>query len=128
MVRHAPAGAATLPTVSVNDVSITEGTGSTKTLTFTVTQSARGKSRASFTTVRDTAKAPADFLMKTGSVRFAGNKLTKTVSVTIMGDAFDEPDETFFSSSPAPRARPSRTAKGSERSRTTTCLPSCRCH
>ena len=96
MVTHAPVGAATLPTVSVNDVSITEGTGSTKTLTFTVTQSARAKSRVSFTTVRDTAKAPADFLVKTGSVRFAGNKLTKTVSVTIVGDAFDEPDETFF--------------------------------
>ena len=96
MVTHAPVGAATLPTISVNDVSITEGTGSTKTLTFTVTQSARAKSRVSFTTVRDTAKAPADFLMKTGSVRFAGNKLTKTVSVTIVGDAFDEPEETFF--------------------------------
>jgi hypothetical protein len=96
MVTHAPVGAATLPTVSVNDVSITEGTGSTKTLTFTITQSARGKSRVSFTTARDTAKAPADFLVKTGSVRFAGHKLTKAVSVTIVGDALDEPDETFF--------------------------------
>ena len=96
MVTHAPVGAATLPTVSVNNVSITEGTGSTKTLTFIVTQSARAKSRVSFTTARDTAKAPADFLVKTGSVRFAGNKLTKTVSVTIVADAFDEPDETFF--------------------------------
>jgi hypothetical protein len=96
LVTHSPVGAATLPTVSVNDVSITEGTGSTKTLTFTITQSARGKSKVSFTTVRDTAKAPADFLVKTGSVRYAGNKLTKSVSVTILGDALDEPDETFF--------------------------------
>ena len=96
LVTHAPVGAATLPTVSVSDVSITEGTGGSKALTFTVTQSARAKSKVSFTTVRDTAKAPADFLVKTGSVRFAGNKLTKTVSVTIVSDAFDEPDETFF--------------------------------
>ena len=96
MVTHFPVAAATLPTVSVNDVSITEGTGSSKTLTFTITQSARGKSRVSFATARDAAKAPADFLVRTGSVRFAGNKLTKTVSVIIVGDALDEPDETFF--------------------------------
>ena len=57
---------------------------------------ARAKSRVSYTTVRDTARTYADFLVQTGSVRFAGNKLTKTVSVTIVGDALDEPDETFF--------------------------------
>jgi len=96
MVTHVPVGAATLPTVSVNDVSITEGTGSSKTLTFTITQSARGKSKVSFATAADSAKAPADYLVKTGFVRFAGNKLTKTVSVTVVGDALDEPDETFF--------------------------------
>ena len=96
MVRHAPVAAATLPTVSVNDVSIAEGTGSTKTLTFTVTQSERGKSKVSFATVADTATAPADFTARTGFVRFAGKKLTKTVTVTIVGDALDEPDETFF--------------------------------
>ncbi len=96
MAAHSPVGAAPLPTVSVSDVSVTEGTGSTKTLTFTITQSARAKSKVSFATAADTAKAPADFLVKTGSVRFAGNKLTKTVSVTVVGDALDEPDETFF--------------------------------
>jgi len=96
LVQHTPVAAATMPTVSVGDASITEGTGSTKTLTFTVTQSERGKSKVSFTTVADTATAPADFTATTGFVRFAGKKLTKTVSVTIVGDALDEPDETFF--------------------------------
>ena len=93
---HTPVAAATLPTVSVNDVSITEGTGSTKTLTFTVTQSAPGKSRVFFTTKNDTATAPADYIARAGSVRFAGHKLTRTISVTINGDALDEPDETFL--------------------------------
>ncbi len=96
MFMHAQVAAAALPTVSVNDVSVAEGTGSTKTLTFTLTQSARGKSKVSFATTRDTAKVPADFLIRTGSVRFAGKKLTKTVSVTIVGDTLDESDETFF--------------------------------
>jgi hypothetical protein len=96
VIAHGPVAAATLPTVSVNDVSISEGTGSTKTLTFTVTQSARGKSRVTFATVGDAATAPDDFVSRTGFVRFAGKKLTKTVSVTIAGDALDEPDETFL--------------------------------
>jgi hypothetical protein len=96
LASHTPVAAATLPTVSVNDVSITEGTGSTKTLTFTVTQSAPGKSRVFFTTKNDTATAPADYIARTGSVRFAGHKLTRTISVTINGDALDEPDETFL--------------------------------
>jgi hypothetical protein len=86
----------TLPTVSVNDVSITEGTVGTKTLTFTVTQSARSKSKVSYAAAPDTATAPADFSARTGSLRFAGKKLTRTVSITIVSDALDEPDETFF--------------------------------
>jgi len=96
MVSRAPAGAAALPTVSVTSVSITEGTGGTKTLNFTVKQSAPGKSRVFFTTKNDTATAPADYLARTGSVRFAGHKLMRTISVTINGDVLDEPDETFF--------------------------------
>ena len=93
---HAAAGAATLPSVSVNDVSITEGTGGTKTLNFTITQDAPGKSKVSFKTKNGTATSPADYIAKSGSVRFAGKRLTKTVGVTIVGDALDEPDETFF--------------------------------
>jgi hypothetical protein len=96
IAHQTPVAAATLPTASVNDVSITEGTGSTKTLNFTVTQSAAGKSRVFFATANDTATAPADYIARTGSVRFAGHKLTRTISVTIVGDALDEPDETFF--------------------------------
>ena len=96
VIARGPASAVTLPTVSVNDVSITEGTGGTKTLTFTVTQSARSKSKVSYATAPDTATAPEDFSARTGSLRFAGKKLTRTVSITIVGDALDEPDETFF--------------------------------
>jgi Calx-beta domain len=95
-VTHVTAHAATLPSVSVNDVSISEGTGGTKTLNFTITQDAPGKSKVSFKTKNGTATSPADYIAKSGSVRFAGKKLTKTVGLTIVGDALDEPDETFF--------------------------------
>jgi len=95
-VTHVTARAATLPSVSVNDVSISEGTGGTKTLNFTITQDARAKTKVNFTTKDGTAISPDDYVAKKGSVRFAGKKLTRTVSVTIVADALDEPDETFF--------------------------------
>jgi hypothetical protein len=95
LVGHRLADAAALPSVSVNNVSITEGTGGTKTLTFTVTQDVRGKSRVSFATTNDTAKAPADYVSRSGTLRFAGKKLKRTVAVTIIGDSLDEADETF---------------------------------
>jgi hypothetical protein len=91
-----PATAATLPSVSVNDVSLTEGTGGTVTAVFTITQDKRGKSTISFATADDTATSPADYVARSGSVRFAGKKLSRTVAVTVIGDALDEPDETFF--------------------------------
>ena len=87
---------AVLPSVSVSDVSVGEGTGGTVTAVFTVTQSAKAKSRITFETAADTATSPADFVRKTGTIRFAGKKLTRTVAVTVVGDAIDELDETFF--------------------------------
>jgi len=93
---HVTAGAATLPSISVADVTISEGTGGTKIATFTLTQDVRGKSKVNFMTKDGTATSPSDYLAHKGSVRFAGKKLTRTVSVTIIGDAIDEPDETFF--------------------------------
>jgi len=91
-----PVAAAALPTISVGDVTVTEGTGGTVTAVFTVTQDIKGKSTVSFKTADDTAKAPADYVARSGKIRFAGKKLTRTVSVTVIGDAMDEPDETFF--------------------------------
>ena len=96
LAGHGSARAATLPSVSVNDVSVAEGTGGTTTLTFTITQNIPGKSKVVFVTANDTAKAPSDYIARSGSVRFAGKKLTRTVAVTIVTDALDEPDEAFF--------------------------------
>ncbi len=87
---------AVLPSVSVGDVSVGEGTGGTTTAVFTVTQDKRGKSTINFSTAPGTATASADYIPRSGKIRFAGNKLTRTVSVTIVGDALDEVDETFF--------------------------------
>ena len=87
--------AATLPSVSVGDVSFSEGTGGTATAVFTLTQDKRGRSTITYKTANATATGPADYLARSGTVKFAGKKLTRTVAVTVVSDAIDEPDETF---------------------------------
>ena len=87
---------AVLPSVSVADESVAEGTGGTTTAVFTVTQDVRGKSTINFSTVPGTATPSVDYIPRSGKIRFAGHKLTRTVAVTIIGDALDEADETFF--------------------------------
>ena len=89
------ASAATLPSVSVGDVSISEGTGGTATAVFTITQDKRGRSTVTYKTANGTATSPADYVARTGTVKFAGKKLTRTVAVTVISDAIDEADETF---------------------------------
>jgi hypothetical protein len=91
-----PVSAVVLPSVSVSDVSVAEGTGGTVTAVFTVTQDIRGRSRITFATADGTATSPADYVARSGAFRFAGNKRTRTVAVTVIADAIDEPNETFF--------------------------------
>ena len=90
------ADAAVLPTISVDDVTVTEGTGGTVSAVFHLSQDKRGKTTVRFATSEGTAKAPGDFISKTGRIRFAGNKLTKTVAITVVGDTIDEANENFF--------------------------------
>ena len=88
--------AAPLPSLSVNDVTVTEGNAGTVTATFTVTQDIRGKSSVRYSTASGTAKSPADFLARTGRLKFAGGHRTNKVAITVVGDTLDESNETFF--------------------------------
>ncbi len=87
-----------LPSLSINDVSITEGDSGTKTLNFTVTLSAASSLTvtANHATANGTATAPADYTaIGTTSLTFNPGDLTKTIGVTINGDTSFEPNETF---------------------------------
>jgi hypothetical protein len=86
------------PSLSINDVSITEGDAGTKTLNFTVTRSAASNATASvnFATANGTASAQTDYVATNGTLTFNPGDLTKTIGVTINGDQTFEPDETFF--------------------------------
>ncbi len=89
--------AGTAATVSINDVSITEGDAGTSVLTFTVTRSdASGAFSVDYATANGTATAGSDFTATSGTLSFtAGGALTQTISVTITGDTVTEGNESF---------------------------------
>jgi hypothetical protein len=87
-----------LPTISINDASVTEGNSGTKTLDFTVTLStASGQTvTVNYATADGTATAGTDYVAASGMLTFLPGDTTKTVSVTINGDTVVEPNETFI--------------------------------
>jgi hypothetical protein len=88
---------APLPTLSINDVTVTEGNAGTTAATFTVTLSAAAASAitVNYASVDGTALAGSDYAAATGTLTFAPAETTKTVSIDVSGDAAVEPAETF---------------------------------
>ncbi len=90
------------PSLSIDDVSITEGNSGAKNLVFTVSLTAvSGKTvMVNYATANGTARSdltPADYAAKTGTLSFApGTALTRTILVPINGDTTVEGNETFF--------------------------------
>ena len=90
-----------LPTLTINDVTVTEGNAGTTNATFTVSLSAASNSSvtADYSTANGTvnpATAGSDYTAKSGTLSFAAGETTKTVTVVVVGDTLVEPDETFF--------------------------------
>ena len=85
------------PTLSVNDVTITEGNAGTTMATFTVTLSTASGQAVMFdwATSAGSATAGADFVTASGSKTVSAGSTTTTFSVTVNGDVMDEIDETF---------------------------------
>jgi hypothetical protein len=87
------------PSVSINDVSVTEGTGGTKTATFTLTLSAASPQTilVSANTADGTAINFSDYTRVTNrTVAFLAGTTTATLNVTITSDATIESNETFL--------------------------------
>ncbi len=83
--------------VSINDVTISEGDSGSKVATFTVTRS--GGTAAfdvDFATSDGSATtADSDYAGTSGTLHFADGVNTQTISVTVNGDSKFESDETF---------------------------------
>jgi Ca2+-binding RTX toxin-like protein len=89
-----------LPTLSINDVTITEGNNGTTNATFTVTRTGITNQpiTVNYATANGTtnpATAGTDYTAVNGTLTFATNETTKTLTVAIIGDTVVENNETF---------------------------------
>jgi subtilisin family serine protease len=86
------------PTLSIGDVTVTEGNSGTTTATFTVTLA--GFSEAPVTvnwaTANGSAVAGTDYAAGSGSLTFAPGELSRTVTVAVTGDTRFEGTDTFL--------------------------------
>ena len=95
---------AIVPTLSINDVTLSEGNSGTKLAQFTVSLSAGSASTitVNYATANGTATAGSDYVAKTGTLSFSPGSLQATIDVTVNGDTTVEPDETFLVNLTAP--------------------------
>ena len=86
------------PTLSINDVTVTEGNSGTVNAIFTVQLSAVSGQTATvgYSTADDTATAGSDYVAKTGTLTFLPGITSQTLTIEVKGDLIDEPNETFF--------------------------------
>ena len=86
------------PSISIGDVSVTEGNTATRTASLNVTLSAAsGRTvTVNYATANGTATAGSDYLARTGTLTFAPGVTSQPVVVTVNGDALSEANETVL--------------------------------
>jgi glucose/arabinose dehydrogenase len=86
------------PTISINDVAVTEGNAGTTTAGFTVSLSNASSQTitVNYATANNTATAGSDYVTAGGTVTFTAGQTSQPISVTVNGDLADEPNETFL--------------------------------
>ncbi|WPB85657.1 Calx-beta domain-containing protein [Sediminicoccus rosea] len=85
------------PAVTISDAVLAEGASGTKEMVFTVSLSKPATETVTvpWSTQDGTALAGSDYNAASGSLTFAPGETSKTISVTIRGDAAVEANETF---------------------------------
>ncbi len=95
----APAAAAATPKVTISDVAVTEGTGASVNASFTIQVAPRPGAccalQVSWATAPGSASATSDFTPSSGTVSLTKTATSRVVSVPVIGDVRDEPNETF---------------------------------
>lgn len=86
------------PTIAINDVAVTEGNSGSTNATFTVSLSGTFSSTVTvnYATANQTATAGLDYTASSGVVTFPPGTVTQPVSIPVLGDTIDEPNETFL--------------------------------
>ncbi len=86
------------PAFSIGDAGTLEGNSGTTNVAFSVTMSpadATGPHSVQFSTSNGLAVAGDDYFAAGGTVVFAANETSKSVTVAVSGDVVPEPNETF---------------------------------
>jgi hypothetical protein len=83
--------------LSINDVALDEGNTGSRNAVFTVSLSAAAPTTVTvnYATANGTAAAGSDYRATSGTLTFAPGATSKTVAVSVLGDAAIEADETF---------------------------------
>jgi len=86
-----------LPSVSIGNVSTTEGHIGTSTARFNVTLSSAASTPVTvvYATANGTATSGSDYTAKSGTITFAPGETIKTIDVVVTADTQVETDETF---------------------------------
>ncbi len=87
-----------VPSLTINNATVTEGNSGTRTLTFTVTLSPVNATQTvtvNFATADGTATAGSDYVATSGTLSFSPSAATRTINVTVNGDLTIEPTESF---------------------------------
>ena len=90
-------GGSTIPSVKINDISVTEG-DFTKTATFRVSLStpATKTVKVNYQTVDDTAWNGYEYGYKSGTITFKPGEKAKTIKIPIYGDNYYQGDSEFW--------------------------------
>ena len=84
-------------TMSIGDTSAAEGNSGATPFTFTVTLSAPASSTVTvnYATANGTAVSGKDYIATSGSITFLAGEVSKTLTVSVVGDLIFESNETF---------------------------------
>jgi hypothetical protein len=91
------AGSTGPPQLTIHDAGTAEGNSGTHPLNFSVSLSRASSVPVSvkYTTANGSARAPSDFIAKSGTLTIAVGHTSATIAVLIKGDTIKEPNETL---------------------------------
>ena len=81
--------------LSINDITVVEGQNSNAILTVTVNNPSTQQITVNYTTTAIDATANVDYTSQTGTLTIAPNTSTASISIPILNDNLNEPDEVF---------------------------------
>ena len=90
-------GQAAVPSLSIDDVSASEGNAGTATFSFPVRLSSPSTQTVSvgYATADGSAKQPTDYTATSGTLTFAPGETAQSIAIGVVGDRAVEQDETF---------------------------------